>query len=193
MDSIFEYLLPESKIMGCQFPAYSSGFGIFNLQAISTSSIQCNGTLWIVCRVGDYDGYTLRPVHGATFRTSAYLAPRSLRAEHGEVQVNYADRLTEEEKNEATELQCCVAFNWLDSDVIRSGIYVVVKANAARPFTEYVHIELEWFPGPWANQARARGNIQLGPFRMAQNVAERKDRGRNKSVEDAAATDCAVR
>lgn len=36
--------------------------------------------------------------------------------------MNYADRLTEEEKNEATELQCCVAFNWLDSDVIRSGI-----------------------------------------------------------------------
>ncbi|KAI1159296.1 hypothetical protein F5B18DRAFT_666846 [Nemania serpens] len=173
MDSIFEYLLPESKIMGCQFPSYSGGFGMFDLQPISTSSIQSNGSLWLVCRVGDFDGYTLRPVHGATFRTSAYLVPESLRAKHGEVAVNYANRLTEEEKEEATVLQSCVAFNWLDCDVIRSGIYVVVKANSIDPFTDYIHLEVEWFPGPWAAQARARGNIQLGPFRPARDMMER--------------------
>lgn len=155
MDNIFEYLLPDAKIMGCQFPSYNNGFGIFDFQAISTSSIQCNGTLWVICRVADYNRYTLRPVHGATFRyvccgpfyfnffrssfdrvravviadacfhvhrTAAYLVPRSLRARHGELEVNYDDRLTEAEKEEATDLQSCVAFNWLDSNVIRSGI-----------------------------------------------------------------------
>ncbi|KAI1119120.1 hypothetical protein F5Y14DRAFT_446330 [Nemania sp. NC0429] len=173
MDNIFEYLLPGSKIMGCKFPAYTGGFGMFDFEAISTSSIQCNGSLWLVCRVADYDEYMLRPVHGATFRTTAYLVPGSLRADNGEVTFNYTNRLTEEEKEEAIELKSCVAFNWLDSAVLKQGIYVVVKANSARPYAECIHIEMEWFPGPWANQVRARGNIQIGPFHPIKNNEER--------------------